>query len=407
MSGSRTVRLFKSGRCLLVASANGDRTHRAAQPATATIAVTAQANDKTFTLPPAAPTPSGGTSAISLDVLSGAPGQVLVGVTQPPQGHVTVTGQRVQVSVPEGYKGTETFTYTTKDASGALHTATVTVVVPNSPPTVRGANSATVAGTGRSLAVQLADPNHDRLTVTVGQHHGAQVVVSGHELRVVPDLTFSGDLAVPVTVNDGDGGTAHTTVHVRVSPRPTPQADRYLIPSGTRLVWHSVPTTSARYAVRVNGSASCETAATSCTVGRLIGARAHVTVTVLGRDRTASAETAARPHAGRPELAGTVYFATASSVVSTHEAAVVRALTHRLTADGFTSLTVVGYTDSRGSASYNIGLSARRARAVARLVHLHTRVAVHLDWHGESSPAATNHTAHGRALNRRVELWVR
>jgi outer membrane protein OmpA-like peptidoglycan-associated protein len=81
-------------------------------------------------------------------------------------------------------------------------------------------------------------------------------------------------------------------------------------------------------------------------------------------------------------------------------------VTRQLTADGFTALTLVGYTDSRGSAWYNLGLSQRRTQAVARLVHLHPRVATRLSWHGEGSPAATNSTARGQALNRRVELWV-
>jgi outer membrane protein OmpA-like peptidoglycan-associated protein len=129
-------------------------------------------------------------------------------------------------------------------------------------------------------------------------------------------------------------------------------------------------------------------------------------VTVLGRDRTISTATTARPHTSQPQLAGTVYFATDSAVVSAHEAAKVRALCQKLTQDGFTAVTLIGYTDSRGSAWYNLALSERRAQAVARLVHLHVRVTTHLAWHGEASPVATNGTAAGMALNRRVEIRV-
>jgi outer membrane protein OmpA-like peptidoglycan-associated protein len=67
---------------------------------------------------------------------------------------------------------------------------------------------------------------------------------------------------------------------------------------------------------------------------------------------------------------------------------------------------IEGYTDSVGSASSNQDLSQRRASAVmADLVskgvpadRLSTRA------HGEEDPAATNDTAAGRQMNRRVEI---
>lgn len=67
---------------------------------------------------------------------------------------------------------------------------------------------------------------------------------------------------------------------------------------------------------------------------------------------------------------------------------------------------VEGNTDSVGTDAYNMGLSERRANAV--LDHLVGRgvpasrlTAV---GYGESQPIASNDTAEGRALNRRVEL---
>ncbi|MDN3923267.1 OmpA family protein [Roseateles violae] len=67
---------------------------------------------------------------------------------------------------------------------------------------------------------------------------------------------------------------------------------------------------------------------------------------------------------------------------------------------------IEGYTDSVGSSNANLDLSGRRAQAVmAALVDLGVQ-ADHLSIkaHGEDMPAASNDTAAGRQLNRRVEI---
>ena len=67
---------------------------------------------------------------------------------------------------------------------------------------------------------------------------------------------------------------------------------------------------------------------------------------------------------------------------------------------------VEGYTDSTGSADYNQGLSDRRAHAVrASLVDMGVssgRITTH--GYGKESPVASNDTAAGRQMNRRVEI---
>lgn len=67
---------------------------------------------------------------------------------------------------------------------------------------------------------------------------------------------------------------------------------------------------------------------------------------------------------------------------------------------------VPGYTDSIGSKAYNMRLSAARAQAVVDYLAAQGIAANRLTAvaHGESDPAATNGTANGRALNRRVEI---
>jgi len=67
---------------------------------------------------------------------------------------------------------------------------------------------------------------------------------------------------------------------------------------------------------------------------------------------------------------------------------------------------IEGYTDSTGGADYNQALSERRANAVrTSLVDMgisNDRISTH--GYGKDSPVATNDTASGRQLNRRVEI---
>lgn len=72
-----------------------------------------------------------------------------------------------------------------------------------------------------------------------------------------------------------------------------------------------------------------------------------------------------------------------------------------------TKVTVTGYTDNKGSDSYNLALSDRRAQAVqAALTQAlgGAGVTVTASGRGELDPIATNKTEHGQALNRRVEI---
>ncbi len=71
-----------------------------------------------------------------------------------------------------------------------------------------------------------------------------------------------------------------------------------------------------------------------------------------------------------------------------------------------TIIVVGGHTDSRGSESYNQGLSERRADTVGRYLIQQGVVEARIEavGFGESNPIADNGTNDGRALNRRVEL---
>lgn len=75
---------------------------------------------------------------------------------------------------------------------------------------------------------------------------------------------------------------------------------------------------------------------------------------------------------------------------------------------GQTVMVIDGHTDSVGSASYNQGLSERRAETVGRYLISQGVAPVRMATYGYGFqyPVASNDTEAGRAMNRRVELTL-
>jgi outer membrane protein OmpA-like peptidoglycan-associated protein len=84
-------------------------------------------------------------------------------------------------------------------------------------------------------------------------------------------------------------------------------------------------------------------------------------------------------------------------------------LANALTASPSTTIDIIGHADSRGSDSYNLTLSERRAASVANMLVSEGVQAnrVLTFGRGESQPIASNDTDAGRAANRRVEIKLR
>ena len=70
---------------------------------------------------------------------------------------------------------------------------------------------------------------------------------------------------------------------------------------------------------------------------------------------------------------------------------------------------IIGHADSDGADAYNLDLSRRRASSVAQYLVGQGLLAgrVFVDGKGESQPIASNATAEGKAMNRRVEILIR
>jgi OmpA-OmpF porin, OOP family len=101
-----------------------------------------------------------------------------------------------------------------------------------------------------------------------------------------------------------------------------------------------------------------------------------------------------------------VHFAFNKYNIRPADAAVLDETTATLKQNPNVRVDVNGYTDSIGSADYNLRLSDRRARAVVDYLEKDGVSADRLTPHGygKTDFVATNSTAEGRAQNRRVEL---
>lgn len=206
-----------------------------AATSTATVTVTVQ-NTTPVAVADSAETTEG--IAVFIDVLpndSDADGDLLtiVAVSQGTHGTVAISGSQVvytpSVSFP--IPGTDMFTYTVSDDSGAEATATVTVTIPEPP------NQAPVAQDDMAevplnwyvdidVLANDSDPDGDELTIiSVDQDPepmGDVFLLGGGIIQYQPHNGWFGEDAFTYTISDGKGGEATATVFVTIGKIPFP-----------------------------------------------------------------------------------------------------------------------------------------------------------------------------------------
>ena len=102
-----------------------------------------------------------------------------------------------------------------------------------------------------------------------------------------------------------------------------------------------------------------------------------------------------------------IHFDTASAKIQPRSEPVIKEIADLMNGDKSLRFQVEGHTDSDGGAAYNLALSQARAKAVVSdLIHRYHIAASRLvpKGFGLTKPVASNATAGGKALNRRVEL---
>jgi outer membrane protein OmpA-like peptidoglycan-associated protein len=107
-------------------------------------------------------------------------------------------------------------------------------------------------------------------------------------------------------------------------------------------------------------------------------------------------------------MPGNVTFATDSSDISANFYEVLNSVALVINEFEKTYVDITGHTDSTGADAYNMQLSVARASSVARYLESRGILSqrIYTQGMGETRPIATNDTAQGRALNRRVEILL-
>lgn len=103
-----------------------------------------------------------------------------------------------------------------------------------------------------------------------------------------------------------------------------------------------------------------------------------------------------------------VYFATNKYAITDNSSLALKKLIGIFNEYPETNLLVEGHTDDVGKDAYNMGLSQRRAEAVASYLQNNGMPAARIitKWYGEDQPIVDNTDAATRALNRRVEFVI-
>jgi outer membrane protein OmpA-like peptidoglycan-associated protein len=114
------------------------------------------------------------------------------------------------------------------------------------------------------------------------------------------------------------------------------------------------------------------------------------------------------PEGARMTMQEDVLFATDSDVLRPMAIERLRPLARYLRANPGVRVAIDGHTDSRGTDAHNQDLSERRAQSVREALDEMgvTRARFRVAGHGEGSPVASNATAEGMRLNRRVEVTL-
>lgn len=162
-------------------------------------------------------------------------------------------------------------------------------------------------------------------------------------------------------------------------------------------------------AISDNKNAGLIGGAVGAMIGGSIGTQLQAQEDELNRSMAGSgAQIVNTGNALEVTLPENVTFPFGSSVVNSGFMSPLAALAQNLRRYPNSQVRVVGHTDNVGSAAYNDGLSTQRALAVSRILIANGLPSGRLTYFGRGyyQPVASNGTATGRAMNRRVEIII-
>ena len=344
-------------------------------------------------------------------------------ISQASPGAASLVGGVIQYTPPATYKGPDAFNYACKDGTAQPQLVFVYVTVRNQAPVIAGVSRTVEPGTMVSLPVVASDPNNDQITLTSGTSTPLLVTnLSGNTLQFAVPVTFQGTSTVPVTVTDSEGAKATANFSVTVGLAPVVSGAATVKASKRPLAVNRISTVTSQVSlvlpddvqgieITVNGtialsqqSVSSKTPTIPITFAPGDKVEAFTTAVVGGN--TIKSEGLVLPVTGSLLPIANVNFATGSSVLTSAAKSILDGVIAELQARGYTSIDIVGHTDSAGGTS-NIALAKARAAAVKMYFNDNgVTLTISTNAVSDKLPVSSNKSSSGMALNRRVEVFV-
>jgi len=148
----------------------------------------------------------------------------IISVTSPAHGSAAiVSGREITYTPAPNFHGSDSFTYTAADPSGATATATVTLAITsvNDAPVAVADAASLDEDTSATIDVVAndRDPDGDPLSITriTPPTHGSATILDATRVVYTPEANYHGPDQLSYTIGDGNGGEATALVTVTVT----------------------------------------------------------------------------------------------------------------------------------------------------------------------------------------------
>ena len=222
-----------------------------------------------------------------------------------------------------------------------------------------------------------------------------QAVVSVQDSR-----GLSATITIPITVLNSDGAVTTSISGVEA---------QLVSATSTHVSWEE-NLLASKYLVTVGNKIVCSTTQNQCDIPQLLGPKSQIAVSAQLTDGKSTIPTAAVYKASSTLIQLLVVkFDLNKSALKSADQIRLKALAKLMITQGFTSIQVIGFTDSQGNDAINTPLSAARAKSTFQYLHSllsGTPLSVSLVAAGSKNPVAPNTTKEGQAENRRAVIYL-
>jgi cysteine-rich repeat protein len=145
----------------------------------------------------------------------------ITAITQPAHGTAAIAdAHHVTYTPAANFNGSDAFTYTISDPSGATATAAITLAIApvNDPPVANNAAASTFNDTPVVVALTASDVDGDALTLAIatGPAHGTLGALAGGAVTYTPAAGFTGADSFTFTASDGHATSVPATAAITV-----------------------------------------------------------------------------------------------------------------------------------------------------------------------------------------------